>query len=69
MALDLEIQTYQILTTQEEVCIPSLSSILLAVLDPQEMLVGQISNMDFYVWAILGGRGSVFFSIPLNFCE
>ena len=32
MALKLGIQTYQILTNDDEVCIPSLSSILLAVL-------------------------------------
>ena len=31
LALKLEIQTYQILTNDDEVCIPSLSSILLAV--------------------------------------
>ena len=31
MALKLGIQTYQILTSDDEVCIPSLSSILLAV--------------------------------------
>ena len=31
MALKLGIQTYQILTNEDEVCIPSLSSILLAV--------------------------------------
>ena len=31
MALKLGIQTYQILTNDDEVCIPSLSSILLAV--------------------------------------
>ena len=31
MALELGIQTYQILTNDDEVCIPSLSSILLAV--------------------------------------
>jgi hypothetical protein len=30
LALELEIQTYQILTNDDEVCIPSLSSILLA---------------------------------------
>ena len=32
MALKLGIQTYQILKNDDEVCIPSLSSILLAVL-------------------------------------
>ena len=32
MAVKLGIQTYQILTNDDEVCIPSLSSILLAVL-------------------------------------
>ena len=32
LALELGIQTYQILTNDDEVCIPSLSSILLAVL-------------------------------------
>ena len=32
LALKLEIQTYQILTNDDEVCIPSLSSILLAVI-------------------------------------
>jgi hypothetical protein len=32
MALKLGIQTYQILTNDDEVCIPSLSSILLAVI-------------------------------------
>ena len=32
MALNLRIQTYQILTNNDEVCIPSLSSILLAVI-------------------------------------
>ena len=31
LALKLGIQTYQILTNDDEVCIPSLSSILLAV--------------------------------------
>ena len=31
LALNLGIQTYQILTNDDEVCIPSLSSILLAV--------------------------------------
>ena len=31
MALKLGIQTYQVLTNDDEVCIPSLSSILLAV--------------------------------------
>ena len=31
MALNLGIQTYKILTNDDEVCIPSLSSILLAV--------------------------------------
>ena len=31
MAVKLEIQTYQILTKDDEVCIPSLSSIPLAV--------------------------------------
>ena len=31
MALKLEIQTYQILTNDDEVCIPSLSSILLVL--------------------------------------
>ena len=31
MALELETQTYQILTNNDEVCIPSLSSTLLAV--------------------------------------
>ena len=31
MTLKLGIQTYQILTNNDEVCIPSLSSILLAV--------------------------------------
>ena len=33
MALKLGIQTYQILTNEDEVCIPSLSSILLDVND------------------------------------
>ena len=33
MALNSGIQTYQILTNDDEVCIPSLSSILLAVLN------------------------------------
>ena len=33
LALDLGIQTYQILTNDDEVCIPSLSSILIAVTD------------------------------------
>jgi hypothetical protein len=32
LALNSEIQTYEILTNDDEVCIPSLSSILLAVL-------------------------------------
>ena len=32
LALKLEIQTYQILTNDDEFCIPSLSSIVLAVL-------------------------------------
>ena len=32
LALDLGPQTYQIFTNDDEVCIPSLSSILLAVL-------------------------------------
>ena len=32
LALKLEIQTYQTLTNDDEVCIPSLFSILLAVL-------------------------------------
>jgi hypothetical protein len=32
LALKLGIETYQILTNDDEVCIPSLSSILLAVL-------------------------------------
>ena len=34
MALKLGIQTYQILTNDDEVCIPDPSSILLAVTDP-----------------------------------
>ena len=33
LALNLGIQTYQILTNDDEVCIPSLSSILIAVTD------------------------------------
>ena len=36
MALKLEIQTYQILTSDDEVCIPSLSSIILAVTLPEK---------------------------------
>ena len=35
LALKLEIQTYQILTKDDEVCIPSLSSILSAVMSQQ----------------------------------
>ena len=34
LAFTLGIQTYQILTNDDEVCIPSLCNILLAVLDP-----------------------------------
>ena len=36
LALKLGIQTYQILTNDDEVCIPSLSSILLAVQSDDE---------------------------------
>ena len=36
LALKLGIQTYQILANDDEVCIPSLSSILLAVIIPPD---------------------------------
>ena len=39
MALELGIQTYQILTNDDEVCIPCLSSIILAVVILQHILL------------------------------
>ena len=48
MALNLGIQTYQILTIDDEVCIPSLSSILLAVNFNWECVnfLGSASNLS-----------------------
>jgi hypothetical protein len=39
LALKLEIQTYQILTNDDELCIPSISIILLAVFETQLTLM------------------------------
>ena len=52
MALNLEIQTYQILTKDDEVCISSLSSILLAVL--VDLYVSYKSHLHTweYEWSI-----------------
>ena len=38
LALNSRIQTYQILTNDNEICIPSLSSILLAVMTNEESM-------------------------------
>jgi hypothetical protein len=45
LALKLGIQAYQILTDDDEVCIPSLSSIFLAVLVRQK----KISRSEFFM--------------------
>ena len=48
MALKLEIQAYQILTNDDEVCIPSLSSIVLAVEKQENMHYGVKAILNFY---------------------
>ena len=62
LALNSGIQTYQILTNDDEVCIPSLSSILLAVifkiifghilkiLDQSLVLQGSVPLLVYYVF-------------------
>ena len=49
MALNSGIQTYQILTNDDEVCIPSLSSILLAVLRVQLVYTLVTQFHDFLI--------------------
>ena len=50
LALDLGIQTYQILTNDDEVCIPSLSSILLAVKSHLDILYPFFSLFFFPIF-------------------
>ena len=50
MALKTEIQTYQILTNDDEVCIPSLSSILLAVSKTQSSQNASVHTRVIYLF-------------------
>ena len=61
LALKLGIQTYQILTNDDEVCIPSLSSILLAV---AMMDIPNLSNfaLTFYFLHIKQTRNFLFWT-------
>ena len=64
MALKLGIQTYQILTNDDEVCIPSLSSILLAVSNHYDMIISDLYKLQ--VTLILRSSAAFFEYISSN---
>ena len=64
VALKLEIQTYQILTNDDEVCIPSLSSILLAVSNHYDMIISDLYKLQ--VTLILRSSAAFFEYISSN---
>ena len=59
LTLKLGIQTYQILTNDDEVCIPSLSSFLLAALDKEFFPIVNLKTSSFIAfWTeLLTGMG------------
>ena len=53
LVLDSGIRTYQILTNADEVCIPSLSSILLAVLHKNSATLTSFQNQVGWWWGVI----------------